>query len=245
MIINEQLLSEEKIHNTLVKLSKRIKERFPTSSLYKVSNDIVEISKEAAETIRWIESPNYFVRIGISIILVIISSIFIYSICQLNIHVDALDLLDVVQVTESTVNELVIIAAGTFSLYTFDTRRKRRRVIRAINELRSISHIIDAHQLTKDPIIESKLYYPTDNSPKRDLSRHELKRYLNYCSEMLSLTSKVGFLYIQKFDDPTANDSVNDLEVLTTGLSRKIWQKIMILEENDNYCDKIVQNARI
>jgi hypothetical protein len=43
------------------------------------------------------------------------------------------------------------------------------------------------------------------------------------------LISKIGFLYIADFDDPDANQSVNELEGLTTGLSRKIWQKIAIL----------------
>jgi hypothetical protein len=34
---------------------------------------------------------------------------------------------------------------------------------------------------------------------------------------------------VQKFDDPVALVAVNEVEELTTGLSRKIWQKIMIL----------------
>ena len=51
---------------------------------------------------------------------------------------------------------------------------------------------------------------------------------------MLSLVGKVGFLYVQKFDDPVAVKSVNDLETLTTALSRKVWQKIMILRSQDS-----------
>jgi len=46
---------------------------------------------------------------------------------------------------------------------------------------------------------------------------------------MLSLIGKLGALYVQKFNDPVALAAVNDVEQLTTGLSRKIWQKIMIL----------------
>ena len=61
------------------------------------------------------------------------------------------------------------------------------------------------------------------------MSRFELSRYLDYCSEMLSLTGKVAALYIQDFDDEVALAAVNEVEDLTTGLSRKIWQKLMIL----------------
>ena len=46
---------------------------------------------------------------------------------------------------------------------------------------------------------------------------------------MLSLTGKVAALYVQRFDDPVALQAVNEVEDLTTGLCRKIWQKVMIL----------------
>jgi hypothetical protein len=61
------------------------------------------------------------------------------------------------------------------------------------------------------------------------MSRFEVSRYLDYCSEMLSLTGKIAALYIQEFDDDVALAAVNEVENLTTGLSRKIWQKLMIV----------------
>jgi hypothetical protein len=61
------------------------------------------------------------------------------------------------------------------------------------------------------------------------MSRFELSRYLDYCSEALSLTGKVAALYLKGFDDPVALQAVNEVEDLTTGLARKIWQKLTIL----------------
>jgi hypothetical protein len=46
----------------------------------------------------------------------------------------------------------------------------------------------------------------------------------------LSLISKVANLYIQRFPDSVALEAVDQVESLTTGLSRGIWQKLMILE---------------
>jgi hypothetical protein len=46
---------------------------------------------------------------------------------------------------------------------------------------------------------------------------------------MLSLIGKLAALYVQKFDDPVALVAVNEVEDLTTGFSRKIWHKIMII----------------
>ena len=56
--------------------------------------------------------------------------------------------------------------------------------------------------------------------------------YLDYCSEMLSLIGKLAAQYVQKFDDPVVLAAVNEVEAPTTGLSGKIWQKIMILNLN-------------
>ncbi len=49
-------------------------------------------------------------------------------------------------------------------------------------------------------------------------------------SELLSLTGKIAALYVQRFDDPVVMTAVNEIETLCTGLSRKIWQKIMIIQ---------------
>ena len=39
----------------------------------------------------------------------------------------------------------------------------------------------------------------------------------------------MSVLYIQAIDDSTVLASANEVEMLTTGLSRKIWQKLMVL----------------
>ena len=50
---------------------------------------------------------------------------------------------------------------------------------------------------------------------------------------MLSILGKVAAPYVQNFDDEVALAAVNEIEALMTGLSRKIWQKIMILQRVD------------
>src|SRR5262245_59697788 len=86
------------------------------------------------------------------------------------------------------------------------------------------------HQLTKDPSGSVSIGGSTASSPKRLLSRFELSRYLDYCSEMLSLTSKVAVLYAQSFPNTEVTDAVSDVERIAAGSSQKIWQKIMFLQ---------------
>ena len=47
-------------------------------------------------------------------------------------------------------------------------------------------------------------------------------------NELLAIISKIAALYVQNFNDPITLSAVNEVENLTNGLSRKIWQKIMI-----------------
>src|SRR5450756_817538 len=85
-------------------------------------------------------------------------------------------------------------------------------------------------QLTKDPEPIAEASTDTASFPKRPQNPAELIRYLDHCSDLLALISKIAALYVQDFDDPVTLVAVNEIENLTNGLSRKIWQKIMILD---------------
>ncbi len=147
-------------------------------------------------------------------------------------------MIEFIQVLEAGINDVVLIAAGIFFLITLENRLKRKRALDALHELRSIAHIIDMHQLTKDPEYAFGRGTTTASSPQRKLAPAELARYLDYCSEMLSLTGKIAALYAQTFDDSVAMTAVNEIEDLTTGLSRKIWQKLMVLYQMMAVTDK-------
>jgi hypothetical protein len=142
---------------------------------------------------------------------------------------DGFELVGLVQGLEAGLNITILLGAAALFLATVEVRIKRKRALKAIHELRALAHVIDMHQLTKDPERLRAHAPETASSPKRTLNPAELTRYLDYCSEMLSLIGKLAALYVQKFDDPVALAAVNEVEDLTTGLSRKIWQKIMIL----------------
>lgn len=45
---------------------------------------------------------------------------------------------------------------------------------------------------------------------------------LDESSERLALTSKRGAILVQRFDDPVTLNAVNEVEALTSGMSRKI-----------------------
>jgi hypothetical protein len=223
------VLIAEEIRDTIHQLYLRIKDRFPQSGLSKTCYRLYEISLETHKMVEWIIRPQYGMRFVIDAFIAVVAIGVVLTIAHFKISADGLNISDVIQMVESGMNGLLLIGAGVVFLVTYETRIKRQRVINAVNKLKCIAHIIDAHQLTKDPDTVSSISVPTQHSPMRSLDSYSLGRYLDYCTEMLSLTSKLGFLYIQGFPDPVASSAVDELEGLTTGLSRKIWQKIMIL----------------
>jgi len=105
----------------------------------------------------------------------------------------------------------------------------------ALNELRAFAHVVDMHQLTKDPTVVLGGAHPTAASPKRAMSEFQLARYLDYCAEMLALISKLAALYGLRSLDVEIDQAVREIEGLTSDLGRKIWQKITILSELDEH----------
>jgi hypothetical protein len=227
--VPKDYLDEVKIKDTIARLAVRIEERFPGSGLGRVARRLDEATAQTAEVVARIDRPDWLLRAGVATFVLVVLVVLAYTVSTMEIAMTRLTLSDLVQISEAALNDIALIGAALVFLVSIETRAKRRRVIAAINTLRSIAHVIDMHQLTKDPHAVAEVGQPTEHSPARELSPFELGRYLDYCSEMLSLTAKVGYLYAQRFPDTVAVDAVNELETLCTGLASKIWQKIMIL----------------
>ena len=222
-------LDADKIVETVAALGRRIDERFPGSGLGEVCASLWRIARQAKERSEQIQRPIVLLRVGVMALLALIGAGLVATVLSLELPRHGLDLADFIQVLEAGINDVVLIGAAVFFLVTVEGRVKRRRGLDALHELRSIAHVIDMHQLTKDP--ERAVSKPdrTAASPEGAMPPEQLGRYLDYCSEMLSLTGKVAAVYIRDFQDPVVLSAVNEIEDLTTGLSRKIWQKLMVL----------------
>ena len=223
-------LNPEHITRTIAQLRERIAERFPGSGLGRVAEELEQIGNAAVARAQWIARPLLPLRIGIGLLVVLLALIILLALTSLKISKMWESFADFVQAVDAGINDLVFVGIAIFFLATLEARIKRRRALKALHELRSLAHIIDMHQLTKDPHVITNTGQATRSSPKQTMTDFELSRYLDYCSEMLSLIGKVAALYVQRFDDPVALSAVDQIEDLTTGLSRKIWQKIMIID---------------
>ena len=82
----------------------------------------------------------------------------------------------VLQGIEAAMNIIVLMGAALFFLVTIEDRLKRRRALTALHELRSIVHVIDMHQLTKDPSMGVSVGGDTPSSPAPHADRASSSR---------------------------------------------------------------------
>ncbi|MGA7457265.1 MAG: hypothetical protein WBW51_08110 [Methyloceanibacter sp.] len=233
-------LDADKIIATIDLLQRRIDERFPGLDLAAVAGDLSAAAHDTAQKAKALAKPNWKLRLLLPLSFLAVCFVVVYLVLTYGPVIGALpqtpsinvEVTNLLQTLEATINTIVIAGAALIFLYTRERWFKRHEALKALHQLRSLVHVIDMHQLTKDPslVLGHERGNDTAASPKRVMTPFELGRYLDYCSEMLSLTGKVAALYAQDLDDPVVVEAVNDIEMLATNLSRKVWQKIAILQ---------------
>lgn len=225
-------LDAAKIVETADRLARRIEERFPGSGLSKVATELLTVAGQSEADAALLAQPNEPIRVSVAAVLAAGAGLALIIATSVRFGAVTGDAITLVQAIESGMNVAILVGLGVLALTGVEARWKRRRALKSLHRLRSLAHIIDMHQLTKDPSPLERSLAPTASSPRRVMSEAQLERHLNYCSEMLSLVGKLSALYAQSHQDQGIAEAVNDIEMLTMNLSRKIWQKIAIIDGN-------------
>jgi hypothetical protein len=221
------------VARTAARLSQRVTERFPETSLAKVSTTIHRICANAPQQIEELARPIWMLRsVSLSIgcfVLMLLLYLMLGGVEWSRFTLPN-TFSSFIGLLEPALGSVVFLTAFFVFVGSLEQRWKQRRVLQALNGLRSLAHVIDMHQLTKDPERLMLTGPDTASSPERTFTAFQLGRYLDYCSEMLSILSKLSALWAQGFPEPRLVTAVDQIEMLTSGLSRKIWQKLMVLE---------------
>src|SRR5206468_730313 len=187
-------LDSEKIIATVEALQRRIAERFPGSGLGNIVSELRRIAEETVTRTAWIQKPHLPLRIAavtLSLGIVALVLAMVFNIREYRLS----EYTNFVQALEATISSVVFIGAAILFLVSWENRIKRNRALAAIHELRAMAHIVDMHQLTKDPESYFGRAQPVPQG-RRDMTPFELNRYLDYCSETLALISKIAALYV-------------------------------------------------
>jgi len=222
-------LRADRILATLEQLRARIVARFPESGLSKVCVELISVGASSAQEAARLAKPNYVWRTLVALVIVAGIAAQIAAAARfLKASGFATGGPELLQALEAAVNLLILFGGAAWFLITLEERMKRQRALDALHRLRSLAHVVDMHQLTKDPTV-LLTHQATSASPQRTMSRFELTRYLDYSAEMLALIGKLAALYSDRMRDTVVIEAVSDLENLAANFGRKIWQKIMIL----------------
>ena len=219
---------------TIDQLGGRIRARFADRGLPKAAAELRSAATEVTElgvhlrgrlrVLRWTaRAASVLVALGMALVLVVAARDADLS--------GSVRSVDWVALVESTIQTLVFGGLTLLFLNALPDRLERRHLLRRLHRLRSLAHVIDMHQLTKDPERLRSDFEPTDATVAVDLSRAEMQRYLGYCSALLALVGKVAALCAEDSQDGLILETVSDSENLTNGMSRKIWQKISLLPD--------------
>ncbi len=229
------ILDDRKIVETIIRLHSRIAERFPGSGLASVCESVAEVAKVTAARAATLARPWWGLRLLVGTVIAIgfATQIYFAGFVDWNGIITQAKPMEAAEGLDAIVNLLIFAFGGIWFVMTLEQRWKRRRILAHLYEFRSLAHIVDMHQLTKDPTVVLSGAPPTASSPERRMSEFELSRYLDYCAEMLALIAKLAALYAERSQDRQVTDGVNEIEELTSSLGRKIWQKIMIVSRLD------------
>jgi hypothetical protein len=227
-------LRVEPVRRTVALLHERIQARFPYRGLRQACADLLalvdEVGNVSLTTQARVRRARLWSRALMWLILLATLVALVLAVRDAAVSDDRLRTsLDWLPLIQTVIGDVVYAGIAVFFLYTFPERIRRGRTLALLHQLRSTAHVIDMHQLTKDPEMLRESFRPTAASRPLDLSRDEMERYFEYCSEMLSLVGKTAALCAEESRDVVVLDTVSTIESLTVGMSRKIWQKISIL----------------
>ena len=215
---------------TAEKLEQRIADRFPDRGLALVAREVVGLARGIAAEVQALSPPIWWLRGLVAGVVLAGAAVFLWVGSVVPLNQVGRETIGSVQGIEAAVNTLLLAGIGLLALVRLEARVKRQRVARGLHGLRSVIHVIDMHQMTKDPVALLPGFTRTAHSPERKLDAVGLSRYLDYCSELLAITGKLAALYAQAVPDEGVASAVNDIELLGSSLSRKIWQKITLID---------------
>lgn len=226
-----QRLSHAAVYRAATALQARIKKRFPQRSLWEVCGEVVDLIDEVGAgtgiSHKRVRLARVLSRLGIVAVVAFLGSAFALAAASIAAQPGALGPVDWLPLIETVINDLVFGGIAVFFLLAVPERMERARVLRLMHRLRSLSHVIDMHQLSKVP---ERIGSGDPKSEDGDLTRIELTRYLEYSTELLSLVGKTAALFAEDTSDGEILDAVEGIENLTSDMSRKIWQKIEIIQ---------------
>jgi len=228
-------LDRARLLETIQLFRQRIAKVFPGSGLSEVSGELEDTAKLCFSEAEKVRRPLWGLRIAVAVAVLLLLSLplLLFLFLRFPMRFDTLENFgEFMQATDAGFNVLVLTAGAALFLVSVENRVKRRRALKVLHELRSLAHVVDMHQLSKDPAMD--LSTLDDGTRQSDHSKtikqaQDLWFYLSFSTDLLSVIGKLAAYFAQGQSDRVVLDTVNEIETVSTALSRKIWQKLSLV----------------
>lgn len=219
-----------RLQETTSWLEKRIRATFPGRSLGQLAYDLGDLLGGVETRCAEIAKPNWPLRIlvglAIFVLLLLLGATFVEV--ERSFGKGDGSWAELLQGIEAGLNELVMVGLVVLFLTSLETRLKRNRALAGLSDLRGMAHVIDLHQMTKDPQIA--VARRAEGEEVDQLDPRELAQYLSFCADLLSIVGKAAALYGQVLEDGVVLATVDEVESLSARTSSKIWQKMALVQ---------------
>jgi len=224
-------LDHGKLLGTIECISQRILTMFPPSGLGEVSVELLAAARHCLEELREIKKPLWKLRALVAASVAVLMMLPALPVFGMEFPMQFGTFAEFLQATDAGFNILLLLAGGVIFLISMESRIKRHRTLRALNELRSLAHIVDMHQLSKDPGVQWHPLAPRPPGRRPPVIRNQgdLWHYLKFCGDLLAVLGKLAACFAETVTDRSVLDSINEIEMLCTALSRKIWHKMSLV----------------
>lgn len=219
------------ILETAERISRRICERFPSRGLARVGEEVVAVARGSTATLQSLNRPLLALRVAVAVVIGVLLATEVGTTWWIATQREAANWSDFIQGLDAGLNSVIVSAGAVVFLVTSERRLKRRKVLSALQQLRVLMHIVEMHQLDKDPERFFITGPQTPSSPRQDLNPFLLVRYLDYCTELLAVLSNLAAVYAQGYDDQVVLDSVDALATVCNGMSNKISLKMTVVNQ--------------
>ena len=229
-------LDPEKLLETIRLFSQRIAKVFPASGLSEVSAELEETAQVCFAEVKKQNRPLWGLRIAVTVAVLLLLTLPLELLFLLRHPMKFDDLQnfgEFMQATDAGFNVIILLVGAAIFLVSVENRLKRRGALKVLHELRSLAHVVDMHQLSKDPVMDvSTLDDGTrlSDRPKAIKQAQDLWFYLSFSTDLLSVIRKLAACFAQSQTDRIVLDTVNEIETVSTALSRKIWQKMSLVK---------------
>ena len=225
-------LDADAVREIVVELEARIAARFPERGLRQVAADLAVLIDAVETGANSTQGRVRMARIASRVVMVLILAGTLVALglgfkdAIVDPNGEITNSLDVLPLIETTINDVVFAGIAVFFLYSFPERVQRGRLLNLLHQLRSTAHIIDMHQLTKDPEQLQAVVRPDRGQqaaraePRRDGALPRLLLRAPGPGRQDRRTVRRGVAGRRR---PRHGQHRRDADV---GISRKIWQKI-------------------